>query len=156
MQPNNPDKANKDLFMWSFDVLKHQMFHSLHYIVILLWMSDLRSCLTRSWRTLYTFTVPKKKDHSNRFKCPPTNVSLSAVRALFGWLRLNVTKAGCSGTTGTVGSMSRMIKQSEQFRVRLQLFHTTGNELLQSDFFFPNSQLSVLAHPSSLCSNVTN
>lgn len=141
-------------------------FHNFHYMIILLWMSDLRSCLTHSWRTLYTFTAlkKKKKDHSNRIKCPPTNVSLSAVRALFGWLRLNVTKAGSSGTTGTVGSISRTIKQSEQFRVRLQRFHTTGNELLQSDFF-SNSQLcsrvtdstwSVLVRPSSLYCNVTN
>lgn len=108
--------------------------------------------------TLHVYSAKeKKKDRRNRIKCPPTNVSLSAVRAL------NVTKAGCSGTTGTVRSMSRTIKQSEQVRVRLQLFHTTGNELLQSEFF-PNSQLCsrvtdstvVLAHPSSLCCNVTN
>lgn len=45
-----------------------------------------------------------------------------------------MTKADCSGTTGTVGCMSRTIKQSEQLTFRLQLFHTTRNISLQLEF----------------------
>lgn len=73
--------------------------------------------------TLHTCSA--KRNDSNHIKCAATNVSLSCVPVLFWWLRLNVTKADCSGTTGSVGFVSRTIKQSEQFRLRL--FHTTGN-----------------------------
>lgn len=50
--------------------------------------------------------------------------------------------------------MSRTIKQSEQFRVRLQLFHTTGNKLLQSEFFLQLSavQLCYRQHVVVYCS----
>lgn len=98
--------------MWSFDVLKHQTFHSLHYITILLWMSDLRSCLTHSWRTLYTFTALKKKKKITAIvSSVPRQMShfLPCVR----WMWLKLAVAGQLARSGLCQGRSNSQSSSE-------------------------------------------